>query len=206
MAVYPEPTWSISEDRDVLSSIFLEQPVSPTTITAFLIRLVQCHFIAADHIFNPSIKGLLWNDDETLSKIFIGAGYSQNDKVAGQKPGIFVIRSEVSSSNIYLPAHIATVSVGGAAPQYPVHNRLLTGGHMLLIKSRSGAEAEAIGEELTRLLLGFAPVIIEDTHLRMFDLTKVSAIEKQESGDYALAVNTTWSADFFFRNPDETAW
>jgi hypothetical protein len=207
MATWPEPTWTSSENRDQPVSVFEDQPVSLVSLSSLLVRLLQYHFMSANHVFNPALRSLIWTEDETTSKIFVGAGYAQNDKVASQKPGIFVRRADVKTTKAYLDPEVAQVTTGGqAAPEFPVYYRLLEGRHIVDCVSKSGAEAEVLGEEVFRRLLAFGPAIREDAGLRMFDLLQMTEVARKENGSFVTEIVLIWADDFYFKVPEERAW
>lgn len=207
MNTYVEPTWTVPSDQYVRrTSIFQQQPFDFAAFSGLLVRYMQSCFQASTSIVNPELRNLLWNVDPKLSKLFIGVGHATNAATASQKPGIYISRDEVKTSDLYIPPNVVQVSVGGPVADPMVFHELLSGAHTVRIESSNAYEAEALGQEALLKLLVFHSVMQEDTQLRMLNMSNLTKVQKAESGNFVTGIVMSWAVDFVYSVPDLQTW
>jgi hypothetical protein len=205
MPSYPEPTWTTAEDRTTALSHFYERPMSALSVTALLVRILQTHFSNASYIANANLKHLLWTPAATTRKIVIAPGFSRVPADTSSVPGIYVNRGEASFSNVGIPPHIARVGINGEMSN-DNYTYMHSCEHQLICESRDGAEAEAIGEEIFRRLIGLLTIVRAEVQMSDLTVTKWSPSAKGEDGLYRSTIPVPWASWYTFNIAEETTW
>lgn len=209
LTTYTEPDWtSIPENLEPRASVFSELPFSPTQLKALLVRLTEWHFGNPSQLYNRQLGNLQWTDSPLTTKILIGDSVTEDPKNASKRPAICIRLDSVSPSDVYINPETLQVSIDDTPVEYPVYHKLLTGVFQAVCESTSAPEAERIAEELFRFFTGFSPAIKADAQLRDFTVTKLDGAVKREKGveRHAATVTMTYSANAYFRVPQEKAW
>jgi hypothetical protein len=130
---------------------------------------------------------------------------AENNSVASQKPGIYIIRDTVAPIDLTIPSNIVTLKINGE-PTGEHESQALSGAHLIRIESKKGAEAEAIAEELYNRFLIFGPAIQDDLRLWYFGVKEMTRTQKAENGNFVAGLTVVWNGLFFWDLPEMVAW
>lgn len=200
--IYTEPTWTtLSPETYPNKSYFDINSTSPMQVTGFIVNLLQYHFSTEDNIENSQLKNLLWNEDPSLSKIYVGRSDSRDTQVSSQLPGLFVERGDckntthgtLSRSLINIQRNAETI------PSSLDYCMALEGGHVILCEAVTGAASEALAEEVWRRLMYFGPAIQQDFVMSYFNTSLISKGQLKEdrsANTYITSVQVVWTKDY----------
>jgi len=192
MGNYPEPSWGTSQEGVEPTSYFYKKDINAFELTGVIVRLLQYHFADPDNIDNDLLKGYIWDEDDTVSKLIIGPEYLRNDKTNLKKPSIFIKRKDVQATALgELRRHV--VKSNGTQLNQPNYWRHLTGKFILSCEGSTGGEAEAIGQEVFDRIMFFSPTIEQDFRLDSFNVSGQGEVQyRKEHSLFIAPVVLTW--------------
>jgi len=120
------------------------------------------------------------------SRILVGVSY-QNDSInVQQRPAVYIKRETYSASRISFENKAQAGLNQDGVHEGSSYQVMLTGKHSLIAVGQTGAEADALGEEIFFRMLQYMPIIKEDMVLGHFLPERVSEI--RELGEEAKKV------------------
>jgi hypothetical protein len=209
VTAYAEPTWTTPVEAAGAVSVFEDTPVLPSDIVSLLLRFIQTHFMSADRIRNPNLKGQLWTSSTTTTNIVIGPGTSISDLEAGRKPQIRIVRNPMKVIAVGLDPHVLMVEVlasGEESSAVATYTRLMEGGLTVAAVCEKAQDAEFLGEELAFALTPFVQAMREDADIRDFDMGEVATVSPLDKGGFAATLMLNFAVDWKFRIPEEEIW
>lgn len=212
MPTYTEPEWGIPQEAvDKPSSLCTTGPTG-MLMTGILTKLLQYQFSDPDNIVNPILRCYTWNDDNACydnsdsgdssnggsGGIWIGPGYSEDSEGVQASPAIYVKRDGTRNSPIS-QKHISVPSLN-AEGLFPgtLHQVNVEGVHSIICKGKTGAAADALGQEVFDRFLHYQSVIRDDFKLGKFFTTSLSDVkeiaqdQEADSGFYTV-VRIEWA-------------
>jgi len=209
MPIYTEPAFDTPQTAvDECSSLVNTGPTA-FILTGILTKLLQYQFSDPLNIVNPMLRCLKWNTGNSCdskdsegndqgSGIWIGPSYSEDVEGVQANPAIFVKREAIRTSPIS-QKHIAVPSLN-AEGYYPgtKHQVTIEGAHSIICKSKLGAEADSLGQEVFQRFLNFQTVIRDDFRLGKFftaslsDNKEIAQGQEADSGFYTV-VRIEWA-------------
>lgn len=200
-----EPTWTQPPELgDARKSVFELRQISPFELTGVLVRLLQYYFADADRIKNENLKSLTWTENSRTSNIQIVPSFTIDRSQNFKLPLLSVTRGPITPVSIPSPLQNLPVQVflsGGGMPTRELTSstsyvRFIQGSHKVLCVATSGAEAEALCEEIFNRFLMFAPAIKSDFGLDNLDIATVAETQKVEENfpirGYVATIDFKW--------------
>jgi hypothetical protein len=178
-------------------------------MTGILTKLLQYQFSDPDNITNPILRCYRWQEDNACYNnsdsegggsggIWIGPGYSEDSEGVQASPAMYVKRegtknSVISQKNISVPS----LNAAGLFPG-TLHQVNVEGVHSIICKAKTGAAADALGQEVFSRFLHYQSVIRDDFKLGKFFTTSLSDVkeiaqnQEADSGFYTV-VRIEWA-------------
>jgi len=208
---FPEPCWGVSQEACEQPSAFATAGPNPFMLSGVFQRLLQYHFSVADNIEEPLLKGYLWTPstqccavseteegsayDYEPSRILIKPSWSSLGPEVQQLPTILIKRKSFRSESVALRNQSALGMSEGWRPGER-HHMVIRGGHNIICKGGTGAEAELLGQEVFFRMLHFQQIIKKDFHLGSLLTQSVSELRTrndESKTSFYTVVNLDWS-------------
>jgi len=183
MKYYDKPIFDVNEGYTPMrSENSLCMIRTPYMLTGFFVQWLRQHFICSDNIETEQLKGYLWNEDIKQSHITIEPSFIHDDTaVSGRTPAIYVKRNNVQRQNIGMKGGLKTQALDSEG-MYEGRDltALLGGGHTMLCKGSTEAEAESIGNEVYLNMMFYETAIHKTARLNLFRVATLGETQKQE--------------------------
>lgn len=188
MTIHSEPVWPSQSPTEInsLPDTSFRIQTSPSLLTGLFVQFLRAHFATADTIVDEALKGYLWTDDATTTRIMIEPAYSYNNKDVQRRPAILINRMDY---NIQYPglgdgSHITHLEHAGSK-QAGKHtgsgfSAILTGTHQIASIGQTGIECERLAEEIFKALLEYRHILKKEGALGKFIIKTVSGIKKSD--------------------------
>ena len=187
-----EPTYTFEE-----VSAFCQRGPRPRYITGAIRWALIAHFSNEDFIEQEQVKGYVWNEDKTQSNLLIESAHKWETVVTQQRPALMIKRNEVKPRKLGINHGMTTGidTTGDKQYQGDVKTCAMTGSHTVFCIGQSGAEAEALGQEVLQELLEFGPVIHRDICLAKWEVAGMGGIGKLEESreHFVVPVTVAWA-------------
>jgi hypothetical protein len=152
------------EIRTLTPDSWLQMP-APVLITGFLRMWLAAHFSDAAKIAYPELRSFLWTSSVQSSKILIEVVDMWKPSLTEQRPGILIARNAYKDLHLGMGDRLQGWQASDGAVY---HSSQMAGIHTLIGVSKTGREAEAIGEEVHDEFLEFGELIRSDLNLMQF--------------------------------------
>lgn len=210
MSTFAEPTWAATgqpTDMQAGSTAFQRDPFM---LTGLFMQFARAHYYVANNIRNDNLKGYLWNEDTTLSKILIEPSYAINLKNVQQRPAILVKRAGYAFRPMGMGGgkHTYTIEAEGRLKGYVTggkYTSVVSGTHELLCIGMTGSEADLLAVETGLHFLEYQDVLKMEGALGKFIVDTTSPLQKMDENqenwlsiiklDWAYTHNWTLSQD-----------
>lgn len=158
---------------------YARYPVRQMAITGMLRSLLVNHFGDSNNIISPSLKDLLWTNDQT-TKILIEDKDEWNQTKSNRRPSILIAEGG------YQSLRIAVGDAGELDGQFDrTYEKMAVGSHSLLCISVIPGGASMLSNEVFEVVDSRAPEIRANYDLRRFDTISVGQRSRiREAKDY----------------------
>jgi len=201
MQLFPEPSWGAEHvqiiETKCTNSLYTVQ--NPYVLTGFFVQWVRALFKNEDNITNNKLKGYLWDEDPTISKITIAPSFKDNSSTERRHPAIYVKRGSITHQTPGMQGGLYTLHTGeGGFSRGKELSSIMSGSHNFTCSGDTEAEAENIGIEIFESLSKFSAAIKTSANLGVFWVSSLSETQKAPGGkDYwVCSVKTTWHYSF----------
>lgn len=147
---------------------------SARLIRGAMVEILRAQWSSNSNIEDPSLHGRLWDEDDSKSNMLVESVSRYTPKLIGMRPAVLVGGTG---------ERIANVTIGQGLTQSllnedgsDIYEATMSGGLIVSCIARSGAETEAIADEVTRYCMEFAPVIREQLCLLRFAYVETGRI------------------------------
>lgn len=184
--------WGPHDARKRASTLCSRGPEQPLVLSGICLNLAREVFSSAVQIDEAKLGGIIYDPDETKTKIRMGMTYTFNAQNIQQLPAIYVKRGPVSRRRISIGDSYIS---GGQAERGLQLGRdssvdnfesfavLLLSGYTWFCVGKSGEMAESIAAELWLRLVEWAPKIREDLGLTRFEVMDMGEVQQLEEAD-----------------------
>jgi hypothetical protein len=201
MAVFPEPIWppdGSHVDTDPPNSMAIRR--DPWLLTGLLTQFARARFKSADNIRNDLLKGYIWSEDDTQSRILIEPAFRYKLTDVQRRPAILVARQPVKfiypglGDGTKLSHMESTGRLTGfhKGVDYVV---IVQGDHSLRIIGQNGDEAEALAMEVLFALVEYRAVLKREACLGKLVISGLSPLQKMDENqeNWSATVELTWA-------------
>ena len=145
------------------------------TIETVLFQLTVSHFADASRIINPDLKGLVYNQNQQLSKIRVVLNTAYDLPTSTKLPAVILKRGEQKFSRIGLNDRGGRTfpTTSGIYPFV----RNCEGTHLLMAASSAPGEAENLANELLDAFTCVSPVLRSELPFADFEVAGVSELQ-----------------------------
>jgi hypothetical protein len=201
-------------DMNTVTSLCTTQ-VATEIMTGIFTRLLQQHFsdpanLSYNQNTEPGQKMLedyIWTSDNTTTKIQIQPVWKYNPQDVQRRPALYVKRNKWETKRIAMNDGM-TIGPSNGQVKGEFHVRQIDGSHTVFCVGRTGAEAELLGQEVTDLLMCFAPLLREDLKLHRLEVPEVDsvALVDEDVERYVVPVTATYTAMKTWRIDKVAPW
>ncbi len=198
-ALFPEG--SQPEPRLRTVSSLCSTATRPHALTGFLKQLLTAHFADPDNIEDPMIRQQLldagaWKPSENgehVSGILIESITKWQPNDSGKRPAIVIKRNSWSWDRRYPGDCVGEEYQEGE----DLFSGFWMGSHTLFALAQAGGEAELLGTEVSRFVLHYGKIVVEQMDLHNFALVQVDTLhELREANEgYAVPVTVAYAAE-----------
>jgi hypothetical protein len=201
LTYYDEPTWGEVPQEAIMACSSVESTgPTPFLMTGIVTRLLEYHFSSPLNVINPKLRTLAAKDPSQMDtmKIYVGPAYGEDPQAIQATPALFVKREavrfdQVSQKNIAVPS-IENLK----GPNKGItHKMYITGSHSIICKGKTGAEAEALADEVYLRMLNYMSVIRDDFRLGKFMPEGISDVKEKASNESTMTffavVRISWA-------------
>ena len=207
----PEPCWGSPQEACERASAFTTAGPNPFMLTGVFQRLLQYHFSSSDNIEEPLLRGYIWTPGSACcatseteegsaniyepSRIMIKPSWSQLGPEVQQLPTLLIKREVFRSQRVSL---LDQSAVGNSSYNKGSNyqHMAVKGGHTIICKGGTGAEAELLGQEVFYRMLHFQQIIKKDFSLGSLVTQSVSELRTkndESKTSFYTVVNLEWS-------------
>lgn len=184
-------------------------------MTGVVVRLLREHFSSADNLeYNGTnefanaakttaakqLEQYLWSNDNTATKIQIQPVWLLNAEDIQRRPALYIKRGAWQPEKLAIN-HGMTVgsrkgtdgSLLGVRGEY--HSTAIVGSHSIFCVSRTGDEAELLGQEVFEFFLQLSPLLRSELNLLRMDVQSCGEIVKLEefANHFAVPVSIVYA-------------
>lgn len=160
----------------------------PQRVTALLVSVLRMHFADSDKIEASELQNKVWQRADSTG-ILIEAIAHWKPTTTEKRPSLVVRRNGIK----VLRQGINDRMMGGYAPggAREIYSTYLQGSHTVFCIAGESAEAEILGAEVYRELMGFAPKIREVLNFHKFMVVDVGELALLEEASENFVVPVT---------------
>lgn len=155
-----EPNWDeccpLKINLTELSALCASMP-RPLLVTGIFVKWLRLHFSRPDYIEQELLRGDIWSEDISMTKIIIDTVYRYNAAQVEGRPGIFVKRGPWKVLRYGIDDRKMHI-MGGAGDTPTRYNVMYQGSHTLFCIAGEAAEVELLATEVYREFVEFGPV------------------------------------------------
>lgn len=136
------------------------------------------------------------------SKVLVSASYKRDGTNIQQRPAILIKREPVSASRISFDNKAQAGLNSDGIFEGTSHQVTIQGKHSIISIGQTGAEADALGEEIYFRMLQYMPIIKTDLRLGHFmpeAMSEVKEIEQESSKAFYTVSSLSWAYVYRWR-------
>jgi hypothetical protein len=136
------------------------------------------------------------------SKMLVTVSYKRDGANVQQRPAIYIKREPVVGSRISFQNKAQASLNKDGILEGTNYQMTISGKHSIIAVGKTGAEADALGEEIYFRMLQYMPIIRDDVRLGHFlpeSISEVKEIPKEASKAFYTVVSLTWAYVYRWR-------
>ena len=165
----------MSEFLDEIIARFCGKALSPVDFTALFRYLLIDYFSNSSNILEPSLKDIVYTDDDT-TQIIIEAAGRWKPSTGDHRPAILISRGEWK----VVPYMLGMNYIQGTEPS--IYLRRYQGSHNIICVGKTSAQADILGGEVLHFFVGVIPPLRERLPISYLNVEGLSAVQPFDEG------------------------
>jgi len=170
--------------------------VKPHIINGAFLQICRAVFSSSETISEESLKRYIWHPDSKISRILIESMYRWKTEDVQERPAVLVKRGPWKIGRLGIADEIMS-GIEDTGFEEAQHIVATSGGHVFQCLGTTGLEAELLGTEIYRTLLGFSKVIREQLCLGKFQVEAIGEIKRFDESHVHFVVPVTVTYEAF---------